>query len=150
MIEPELLEYFQSDKSDWYELKADQKIWDREKVKEFWQKIRENKQYGFYKYNFPVFEGIERHPSEDNSPLTSNKGFWKKGQKKTFENYVSFNNSKFLGEVDFSGVKFNGGADFLSTEFFDTCIIKRAYFKNYTWFGRAKFHQKTYFQAITF
>ncbi len=150
MIQPELLEYFQSDKSDWYVLEGSRKIWDKQKVKEFWQKIRENKQYGFYKYNFPVFEGVNSSPTEDNSPLTSDKDFWKKGQKKTFENYVSFNNSKFFGEVDFSGVKFNGGADFIGTEFFDTCIIKRAFFKSHTWFGFAKFYENTYFQAITF
>ena len=40
MIEPELLEYFRRDKSDWYESQENRKIWDPEKVKEFWKKIR--------------------------------------------------------------------------------------------------------------
>ena len=62
----ELIEnYFKADKTDWYEEENGRKIWDKEKVKQFWKLIRTqvmpqcrepHHKYDFAKFIFPEFE----------------------------------------------------------------------------------------------
>ena len=61
MNKEELEVYFKSAKLDWYSLdETGKKVWDENKVSEFWSKIREYKiskeDFSFSNYIFPKFE----------------------------------------------------------------------------------------------
>lgn len=152
MTKEQLQEYFCRDKSDWFIINnGGQKVWDIEKVDEFWEKIRihkmDNKDYNFDNYVFPKFQRNGSNPSTRDS--TFRWDFWDKRQITDFDKEASFISAKFLGPALFSSVKFER-VNFVLTVFeenvqFDNCI-----FSDVTRFAHFKFQESVSFCGAKF
>ena len=131
---------FHCEKDDWYSINEKQeKIWDREKVDNFWEKLRNDsdlmEKMGFNYFVFPRF-------SEDT--------FWKKKEEKIFKKGAVFLWCTFLDDANFFEVKFNGNLIFFFCDINGNAIFNHAKFLKYADFAQNKFCQNLSFSESIF
>lgn len=145
--------YFKSPKDEenkWYKLNFNgKKIWNEEKVKEFWNKIithkLENKNYNFSEYHFPKF---------GNFSFSGNQKFVFDKEADfsyaIFEEGINFQFSKFNENVIFHNTKFNDDASFYKVEFNKEVTFESAVFNGKASFHQTKFKNEPGFYEVTF
>ncbi|AZQ59836.1 hypothetical protein EJ994_13895 [Maribacter sp. MJ134] len=154
MQNEELENYFKSDKSEWYATNAKgEKKWDKNKVAEFWRRIREykidKKDFEFIGYVFPEFEE-DYFARKRNDPKKKDVNFWKEGELSEFKESIYFDYSTFLGFIDFKFVAFFNTASFLGVKFLSESNFNFALFKGSAIFSRCGFFNDTFFYKTTF
>lgn len=131
---------FYCDKNDWWvEGKKNKKIWDQGKVKEFWEKVRNEKMlrqdYDFKGFIFPKF---------------SNTSFWNEGEERIFKKYVSFRSVKFTGLVDLRQIHFQRCVSFNFSKFNEEAFFNKTNFLDKTFFQNVTFTKKAFFSEVIF
>lgn len=145
----------------WYTVvEKEIKLWNRNKVKEFWIEIREKKMsqkdYNFLGYIFPEFEntetvGIENEKNETKKYKSrENFNFWKVGETMEFNENVNFSNTSFSGETSFSEVKFKLKTYFKDSKFFEKALFQKSIFSSKASFSMALFFKKADFKESIF
>ncbi|WP_231891907.1 MULTISPECIES: pentapeptide repeat-containing protein [Tenacibaculum] len=169
--------YFTKPKDDWCEEKevngSKEKIWDKNKVTEFWQLMRQHamkfgrleKYYNFSDFIFPEFEDVsDRVTKEDKLKYSEN--FWNAGEVRNFSENVEFQLAQFLGQADFSessfteyagfgNVKFSEEANFTSAIFSKDVVFayseflgKRSVFDDVEFIGGVSFEETKFFGDV--
>ena len=147
MTKEQLQKYFCQDKSNWYIINnGGQKVWDMQKVDEFWELIRihkmDIKDYNFANFVFPKFQRNGSNPSTRESSFRSD--FWKKRQITDFDKEVSFISAKFLSPALFSSVKFE------KVQFIKTVFEENAQFNNCIFNDIANFSHFEFSEPVSF
>lgn len=148
--------YFKKDKSSWFVVDAEtkNKIWDKEKLNEFWSNIRDykmrNYDYNFRNYIFPPSQSSYEDIIGDVSNIAENDNdFWFKGDSKKFKKEVIFSKAIFLEKIDFNKVVFENSSNF------DECVFsfsgfRLTQFKKEANFRKALFLERYYFIGTKF
>lgn len=168
MKKKELEEYFTSDKTSWFTLDDEEnKVWDRSRVSEFWERIRKykvkKKDFNFSYYVFPDFEFeregeyLKKNPVKKGNKKTESNEiddefdfFTKTGyDEKGFSEKVSFKGTVFLGNTSFYKYYFKEEVDFSHADFrgsigFGDCV----FFKDATFNNIITYEQFTLFDSI--
>ncbi|MFL0095487.1 pentapeptide repeat-containing protein [Tenacibaculum maritimum] len=136
--------YFTSDKTSWFTLDEEKsKIWDTNKVSEFWERIREYKikreDYDFSDYVFPEFEDFDENIEKESSGFNFSIDL-RESQTK-FQKEVVFLGATFLGNVCFRDCIFQGKVDFSCVEFCWQICITDCIFNKTTSFDHSIFHE---------
>lgn len=142
LLDPEIIEisdedydrlvedYFQKDKTDWYEGDSYRKTWDNKRVTQFWELIRkfsmsigkERKIYDFNHFIFPSFQNYTYHDYGND--------FWETNTRKLFPFTVNFEHATFLSHYNFNNVIFEDSVIFYGTIFNGFLSIESSEFKN--------------------
>jgi hypothetical protein len=152
MSNQEMHQYFCSDKTDWYSIdNGGRKIWDAEKVNEFWERIRLNKMerrdYNFDNFVFPKFQ-MNGYNSKSRKS-TFRWDFWDKGQIMEFDGDASFVGAKFLDAALFMANKFKN-VKFIQTRFEDRAGFNHIYCQGMVQFGHLTFSNTVSFLGSEF
>lgn len=147
MSNQEMIEYFCGDKTDWYSIdNGGRKIWDSEKVNEFWEKIKAHKMaikdFNFDNFVFPKFQ-MNGYDSK-NRKSTLRWDFWDKGQIMEFDDDASFVSAKFLDSALFMANKFK------NVKFIQTKFEGDAFFDNISCQGTIDFGHLTFSNSVSF
>ena len=147
---------FHCEKDDWFiENSGGGKEWKKNKVKLFWEKVREYiwktpnlKEYDFSNFIFPEFEEVSEEDTEEFKvegkkyyclKPSINKNFWK-GMSMTFTKILDFNNAIFLGKVNFNYTVFEK----------ESWFAHNLIFQDYVEFIESTFQEKTTFESVNF
>jgi len=139
-----LEEFFKSDKSDWYtENEQGVRKWDKNKVVDFWGKIREKNNYNYTYYIFPEFES-ELYIFKTNK-FDGNQNFWNSNSEKSFTSSVDFTNAVFLDKANFNATKFFSNSVFNYSVFHKMALFNNTCFEMLSNFHETCFHNECFF-----
>ncbi|QXP72366.1 pentapeptide repeat-containing protein [Tenacibaculum sp. AHE15PA] len=148
--------YFTNPKDSWYEEKevngSKEKIWDKNKVTEFWQLIRRHamkfgrleKYYNFSDFIFPEFEDVSDRVTKEDK-LNYSENFWNAGEVRNFSEDVEFQLAQFLGQADFSESSFMKYAGFGNVKFSELVNFNKVIFSKDVIFAYSEFLGKSDF-----
>jgi len=148
-----IIEYFESDKSSWYYINGvGKKIWDKNKVNEFWKKIREHKikkkDYKFVNICFPEFEFSEINFAKYSTK--ENENFWMKGDNREINDTLIFSNCKFQSQADFSFGFYNKDIQFINCIFEDSLFYHNSIISGNFIINSCKFYNSVNFNSSIF
>ncbi|MCT4698148.1 pentapeptide repeat-containing protein [Tenacibaculum haliotis] len=145
--------YFTKPKDSWYEEKevngSKEKIWDKNKVTEFWQLMRQHamefgrleKYYNFSDFIFPEFEEVCDNITKEDE-LNNSENFWNAGEVRSFSEDVEFQLAQFLGQADFSESSFMKSAGFGNVKFSEEANFTGVIFLKDVVFAYSEFSRK--------
>ncbi|WP_430408668.1 hypothetical protein [Kordia sp.] len=154
-------DYFQKEKTDWYENNERMQLSLIIKESDFWKLIRKfsmprgekKRLFDFSNFIFPAFE--PQHLNELSIKGKSYDNFWKKEDNKVFTYSVNFNEAIFLKKSIFTDTVFQANIEFVNAKFNDGLIIGNCEFNKNIIFRKSELesleiYESTFQKEMTF